>query len=409
VTGTDATGRDQSTPGPLDGIRVIDVGVLVQGPQAAQMLYELGAEVIKVELPGVGDHARWVTLAPDDRRAPYFVACNRGKRGMTVDLRTDAGRGIFLDLARTADVVVSNFAAGTMDGWGLGHDDLAAANPRVVVAAGTSYGTEGDAADRKGADLGAQAAGGLARAMADGDTRPSSVAVTIADHIASQNIVSGVLAALIARERTGRGQRIDTSLLGGQIYAQASEFTATAMTGDDVPSPRHGGHPLVRGIYGIVPTADGAIALVGVVPEVRDEFFALIGAPELSADERFARSVPSASDRDALFTALGQAMRSRTTAEWGALFGNSDIRWAPVRHRSEVIADPASYDNGWLYRTTHPESGDVTFVGNPIRLSDTPVRHGGDVPELGQHTEEILLELGRSWDDIGALRESGAI
>lgn len=400
---------DTPIPGPLDGITVIDVGLLVQGPQAAQMLYELGADVIKVELPGVGDHARWVPISMDDWRAPYFIACNRGKRSLAVDLRTTAGRNVFLDLAATADVVVSNFAAGTMDSWGLGHDDLAVVNPRIVYAAGTAYGHAGEASGRKGADLGGQAAGGLARAMAEGDTMPSAVGVTIADHIASQNLVSGVLAALFARERTGQGQAIETSLLGGQIYAQASEYTAAVLADDDLAPPTHGGHPLIPGIYGMVPTADGAIALVGVVPAVRDEFFALIGAPELSDDERFSRTVIAGADRDALFVALGEAMRSRTTAEWGEMFGDSDIRWAPVRHRREVIDDQDSYDNGWLYRTTHPEWGEVSLVGNPIRLSETPARRGGDVPELGQHTEEILLELGRSWDDIGALRESGAI
>lgn len=400
---------EAANPGPLDGIKVLDVGLLVQGPQAAQMLYELGADVTKVELPGIGDQARWIAIAAHDRRAPYFIACNRGKRSIAVDLRTDDGRAVFLDLAAAADVVISNFTLGTMDAWGLGYEDLAAINPRLVYAAGTAYGSEGEAASRKGADLGGQAAGGLARAMANGDTTPSAVGVTIADHIASQNIVGGVLAALLARERTGVGQMVETSLLGGQVYAQASEYTATMLGGRDLPSPTHGGHPAIPGIYGIVPTADGAIALVGVVPAARQEFFALIDAPELGDDERFAQTIIAGADRDALFVELAASMRSRTTAEWGERFGDSGIRWAPVRTRSEVAEDPASHDNGWFHRIEHPEWGPVTMVGNPLRLSDTPVRPGGDVPELGQHTEEILLELGRSWDEIGELRESGAI
>lgn len=400
---------DTQTPGPLDGTTVIDVGLLVQGPQAAQMLYELGADVIKVELPGLGDQARWLPVAPDDWRPPYFIACNRGKRGIALDLRTDEGRSVFLDLAATADVVISNFAAGTMEAWGVGYEALAAINPRLVYASGTAYGSKGAAAGRKGADLGGQVAGGLARAMAEGDIAPSATGVTIADHIASQNMVAGVLAALLARERTGVGQMIETSLLGGQIYAQASEFTATLLGGDNLAPPIHGGHPLIPGIYGIVPTADGAIALVGIGPGLRDTLFALLGVPELSIDDRFIQPLVAAEDRDDLFSALGAATRSRTTAEWGELFDESGIRWAPVRSRTEVSDDPASYENGWLYRTRHPEWGEVTMVGNPIRLSDTPIRPGGEVPELGQHTEEILLELGRTWDDIAALRESGTI
>jgi len=400
---------DSTPPTALEGVKVIDVGLLVQGPQAAQMLYELGAEVIKVELPGVGDHARWIPITMDDRRAPYFVACNRGKRGMTLDLRVDDGRAIFLDLAAQADVVISNFGPGTMEAWGVGYDELSAINPRLVYAAGSAYGTEGPAAERKGADIGAQAAGGLAHAATAGGAAPSPVGVTIADHIASQNMVSGILAALLARDRSGRGQRVETSLLGGQIYAQASEYTAVTLGDADLAVGTHGGHPLIPGIYGVVPTADGAIAFVGVLPAERNRLFALVGAPELSEDERFADGILSGANRNAVFDALRGPMQARTTAQWGEVFGNSDIRWAPVRNRHQVIADPASHDNGWLYRTTHPEWGEVSMVGNPVRLSDTPVRQGGHVPELGQHTEEILLELGRSWDDILALREAGSI
>jgi crotonobetainyl-CoA:carnitine CoA-transferase CaiB-like acyl-CoA transferase len=395
--------------GPLDGITVIDVGLLVQGPQAAQMLYELGAEVTKVELPEVGDHARWIPVTMGDWRAPYFVACNRGKRSIALDLRTNEGRDVFHALAADADVVISNFGPGTMEAWGVGYADLHSINPRLVYAAGTAYGTEGDAAARKGADIGAQAAGGLASAMAHGLDSPTAAGVTIADHIASQNMVSGILAALLVRDRTGRGQKVETSLLGGQIYAQASEYTAVALGGADLGEPTHGGHPLIPGIYGIVPTADGAIAFVGVLPTVRHEFFAMIGAPELCEDERFGAGILSGPTREALFDAIREPMSARTTAEWGEIFGNTDVRWAPVRNRHEVVSDDASYDNGWLYRTSHPEWGDVSFVGNPIRLSDTPVRQGGEVPELGQHTEEILLELGLTWDTIGPLRESGAI
>lgn len=395
--------------GPLDGLRVIDVGVLVQGPQAAQMLYEMGADVVKVEVPGIGDHARWIPISATDRRAPFLIGTNRGKRSITLDLQNADGRQVFLDLAARADVVISNFAAGAMERCGVGYDDLAAVNPRLVYGAGTAYGLEGEAAGRKGADLGAQAAGGLMRAIPAGDTAPGPVGITIADHIAAQNMVNGILAALLARERTGRGQKIETSLLGGQIYAQASEYTATLLGGEELDPPTHGGHPLVPGVYGVVPTADGAIALVGVTPPVRADFFATIGRPDLADDERFMARVVRPEDRDELFTALGAAMRTRTTAEWGALFGNSDIRWSPVRNRLDVAADPDLHESGYFYTDHHPEWGEVTMVGHPVRYSDTPARVGGLAPELGQHTEEILLELGRDWDDIAALREGGAL
>ncbi|MEM7141863.1 MAG: CoA transferase [Actinomycetota bacterium] len=400
---------DETAPGALAGTRVIDVGLLIQGPHAAQMMYEMGADVVKVELPGIGDHARWIPISQTDRRPPFFIASNRGKRSITLDLRTDAGREVFLDLCREADVVISNFGAGTMEAWGVGYDDLAAINPRIVYAAGLAYGVEGEASQRKGADIGGQAAGGLMRSTPTGEDAPGPVGVTIADHIASQNMVAGILASLLSRERTGRGQKVETSLLGGQIYAQAAEYTGAILGGEDLEPATHGGHPLIPGMYGVVPTADGAIALVGVLPAVRADFFAMLGIPELADDERFMGTSIRGSDRNELFEAMGDAMRSRTTAEWGEMFGNSDIRWAPVRRRLDAAVDPANHDSGYFYVENHPEWGEVTLVGHPVRMSATPARNGGPIPELGQHTEEILLELGRDWDDITALRERGAI
>lgn len=395
--------------GPLAGIRVIDAGVLVQGPQAAQMLHEMGADVIKVETPGVGDHARWIPISATDGRAPFFIGTNRGKRSITVNLRHADGRQVFLDLAARADVVISNFTAGALERRGVGYDDLAAINPGIVYAAGTAYGLEGASAPRKGADLGAQVAGGLARAAPTGATDPAPVGITIADHIASQNMVNGILAALLARERTGRGQKIETSLIGGQIYAQASEYTAVLLAGADLDPPTHGGHPLIPALYGVVPTADGAVALVGVPPPARAEFFALVGRPDLADDDRFMGTIVPPEARDELFTAIGDATRTRTSAEWAAIFDAADVRWAPVRDRLAVADDPDHHAAGYFTSVDHPEWGDVTMVGHPIRYSGSTPRVDGLAPELGQHTEEILLELGRDWDDIAALRESGAI
>src|SRR4051794_19381332 len=179
--------------GALDGIKVIEAGLLVQGPQAAATLGEWGADVIKVELPGFGDQSRWLPVEPGDGRSAYFIGCNRGKRSVTVDLRTDNGREVFLRMAERADVVISNFKPGTMDEWGLGYEAVAARNARVVYATGSTFGTEGPDAPREGADLSGQAAGGLISTTGTDDGEPTPVGVTIADHIASQNLVSGIL------------------------------------------------------------------------------------------------------------------------------------------------------------------------------------------------------------------------
>jgi formyl-CoA transferase/CoA:oxalate CoA-transferase len=394
--------------GPLAGLRVLDLGLLVQGPQAASMLGDLGADVVKIELPGLGDQARWIPISAEDRRAPYFVACNRGKRSVTLDLRIDAGRGAFLRLVDAADVVISNFVPGTLEKWGLGYDVLSQRNPRLVVGSGSSFGPTGPDAGRRGADLAGQAAGGLIRSTGSSPEDASPVGATLADHIGSQNLVGGVLAALLARERTGRGQRVEVSLLGGQIYAQASEYTYTFLTGRNLPPPA-GGHPLIPMIYGIVPTKDGHIALVGVPDPQRRDFFALIGRPDLAADPRFDRPIFSDQDRRALFSIMAGAFRERNTADWERTLREAGIRYAPVRDRSEVGRDEGAFENGYLQRVVHPEWGEVTMVGTPIRLSDTPTAPGAVAPELGQHTEEVLLEAGFEWEEIEALRSASAI
>ncbi len=266
--------------GALDGIKVLEAGLLVQGPQAAAMLSDWGADVVKIELPGFGDQSRWIPAAPGDGRAPFFIACNRGKRSITIDLRRPEGRDVFLRLVEQADVFISNFKSGTLDEWGLSYDEVAARNPRIIYAAATSFGTVGADAGKEGADLSGQAAGGLISTTGSSGEPVTPVAVTITDHIGCLNLVGGITAALFARERTGRGQRIDVSLLGGQIWAQASELTATLLTGHSSGRSDRG-HPLIPGIYGVFPTSDGWLAMVGVAGLDRSRFYDVIGRPEL--------------------------------------------------------------------------------------------------------------------------------
>ena len=391
--------------GALDGLKVVEAGLLVQGPQAAATLHDWGADVVKVELPGFGDQSRWVLTPEGDGRAPYFIGCNRGKRSVTVDLRSPAGRQVFLKLAEWADVVITNFKPGTMDEWGLGYEDLAARNPAIVFAAGSTFGPVGDDAGREGADLAGQAAGGLiATTGADGG-EPTPVGATIADHIASQNLLAGILAALIARARTGRGQLVETSLVGGQIWAQAAEYTSFLLTGR-VPGRANHGNALIAGVYSIYPTSDGWIAIVGVVGTARRTFFEVVGRPEL-ADE-YASPLYTETQKQELFAALAPVFSARSTAEWCSQLELAGIRHAPVRDYAAVAADPSVWDNGYLLRGAELGSPD-DVVGTPVRFSATPASASGHAPELGQHTEEVLLDLGYTWDEIGKLRDDGAI
>ncbi|HZQ38371.1 MAG TPA: CoA transferase [Dehalococcoidia bacterium] len=393
--------------GPLDGVRVLDLTMFVQGPQAAQLLADLGADVIKIELPGGGDPARGLVASESDRRSPMFYALNRGKRSVTLDLRTAAGKAVLLRLARDADVLLSNFRPGTLERWGLGYEALATLNPRLIYATGSAFGSEGPDAEREGADLNGQAAGGLLSTLGEDGSFPSPVGAFIADHSASQNLASGVLAALYARERTGRGQRVDVSLLGGQIWAQATEFTHFLLTGQ-VPGRANRGHPLVAGVWRVFATADGFLTIAGARPPLWAGFCRAIERPDLLDDPRFTGPGVSEAGWRELFAILEPIFRTRSTAEWCERLRAEHQRFAPLRSYAEVAADPQVWANGYLMEVEHPQWGRIAALGHPIRFSETAAKPGAVAPELGQHTEEVLIEGGFSWEEIAALRERGA-
>jgi CoA:oxalate CoA-transferase len=394
--------------GPLDGIRVLEAGLLVQGPQASLTMQEWGADVVKIELPGFGDQSRWLPVSRSDSRAAFFIAYNRGKRSMTIDLRVPKGREVFLRLVEDADVVITNFKPGTMDGWGLGYTAAADRNERIIYAMGSSFGPEGPDAKREGADLSAQAAGGLISTTGGKGAAPSAIGATIADHISGQNLLSGILAALYARERTGRGQLVETSLLGGQLWAQAGEYTKLLLTGE-ISGPSGRSHPMIPGIYGVFPTADGWLAIVGTAGPARDLFYRTIGRPDLI--ERFHSLLYFEDDKAELWPILDEVFAGKSTAEWCELLGAAGLRFAPVRDHAEVASDPGVRANDYIVGLQDPDApGTVTeVVRAPVKFSDPISSARPRPPELGEHTEEILLQAGFSWDDIASLSAEAAI
>jgi len=393
--------------GALDGIRVLDLSTLVQGPQAAAMLHDLGAEVLKIELPEIGDMGRHVGIIEELGTSVFWEACNRGKRSVTLDLRTEAGKEAFLKLVEISDVVVSNFQPGTLEGWGLGYEDLAAINPGVIWAAGSFLGPTGPDALREGADIVGEAAGGVIAGIGNDGEPATTVASLLADHCGSQNLQTGILAALFARERTGRGQRVDVSLLGGQIWMQAPEYTHYFLTGE-LAGRSNGGHPLVHALYGVFPTADGALAVAGCPEHLWEGMCRAIERPEWVNHSTYntywvTKEIAREMRKD--FIAIFQ---QRTTAEWNERLSAEGQRFSPVRSHDQVAADPQSFANGYIVEEEHPVFGRVNVVGCPIQMSDTPTRHGIEAPQLGQDTEMVLVEAGYGWEELEALRERGA-
>ncbi len=394
--------------GALKGIKVIEVGLLIQGPQAAALLADMGADVLKVELPGIGDQGRYIFLGDGDLRSAVFIGCTRGKRGLTLDLRHEQGANIFKKLTETADIVISNFKPGTLDEWGLGYEDLAAINPRIIWAAGSTFGPVGPDAAREGADLAGQSAGGLISTTGSEGDPPTPVGAFIADHIGSLNMVSGILAALHSRHESGHGQRIEVSLVGGQIWAQATEYTHYLLTGN-IPGRSNFGHPLIPAAYRIFQTADGWVGLIGLSAEAKDVFFALVGRPEMAMDPRFDALLLSPEELKSLVGELEPIFLERTTDEWCELLQEAGARFAPVRNYAEVVADKGVWENDYFVEVKDAAGQSQRVVGTPIRMSETPLQPSAIAPDLGQHSEEILREAGYSAADIEEFRTAGTV
>jgi CoA:oxalate CoA-transferase len=393
--------------GALSGYRVLDLSILVQGPQAAAMLHDLGAEVTKIELPEVGDLGRWLTVAIDDDRSPYVEANNRGKRSVTLDLRTAGGKRALMRLVEAVDILIHNFVPGTVEEWGIDYDALKKINPSLIYAAGSTFGPEGPNSQREGADMVGQAEGGIVSVTGHDDGHPTIVGAVIGDHFGAQNLITGILAALVHRERTGVGQRIDVSLVGSAIFAQSSEMTYTMLSGKSPGRPNNN-HPILRGLVHRCPTSDGYIYLLGIPEHLWNDFALCLDREDLVDDPRFATLVPALEDVETLRAIIDDVFPSRTTEEWEQRLRSAGQRYGRVKTYEEVVSDDTNLANGYIVQVEHPTYGSISVVGNPIGMSETPTRVGVVAPELGEHTEEVLLEAGFSWEEIDQMRTDGA-
>jgi crotonobetainyl-CoA:carnitine CoA-transferase CaiB-like acyl-CoA transferase len=394
--------------GPLEGIRVLDFTIAQQGAYATLLMADMGAEVIKVEEPGRGEIGR--VLGMDRKRgvSAYFLAINRGKKSLTLDLKSAQGREIALRLARDCDVVAHNFRPGVMEKLGLDYEAFREANPRIVYAAASAFGTKGRYGRKPGNDILAQAMSGLMSTSGEEDGAPMPTGTAIADHVGAVTLALGIIAALLARERTGAGQKVEASLLGSLLAAQSWELTHYLLT-KELPAKAGRGHAHLPLLWYTYRTADGYLAVGGVYPHRWPAFCQAIGRPELETDERFTTIGNRIRGRDELNRLLDGHFASGPTAEWLERLEAADIFCAPVYDYAQVSEEPQAYDNRYLLPVQHPRLGEITIVNCPLEFSATPAAPDPAEPALGEHTGELLARFGYSGEEIERLREEGIV
>jgi crotonobetainyl-CoA:carnitine CoA-transferase CaiB-like acyl-CoA transferase len=405
--------------GALAGIRVLDLSRVLAGPWAAQLLGDLGAEVVKVERPGAGDDTR--TWGPpfvrDGQGAPttdaaYYLCTNRNKRSITVDMQTPAGQQLLQALAQQSDVVVENFKTGSLAQYGLDYATLSALNPRLVYCSITGFGQTGPYAQRAGYDFLIQGMGGLMSITGQPDGAPGAgpmkVGVALTDILTGLYAANAIQAALHARARTGRGQYIDLALLDVGVACLGNQAMNYLHSGQ-APQRMGNAHPNTVP-YQDFPTADGHMILATGNDGQYARFCAAAGHPEWASDPRFVRNTDRLQHRDVLIPLLRSATVQRTTADWIALLEKAGVPCGPINSIADVFADPQVRARGLQMAMPHAAGAEVALVANPIRLSDTPVQYREAPPQLGQHTRAVLHDvLHMSEKDIDELQQKGAL
>ncbi len=405
-------------PGALSHLRVLDLSRVLAGPWAGQILADLGAEVIKIERPKVGDDTRhWGppflqnAAGENTSEAAYYLSANRNKQSVTVDFTQAEGQRIVRELAAKSDILIENFKVGGLSAYGLDYAALQAINPKLIYCSITGFGQDGPYAKRAGYDFMIQGLGGLmsltGRAEGEEGAGPVKVGVALTDILTGLYSTAAILAALASREQTGAGQHIDMALLDVQVACLANQAMNYLTTGI---SPRRLGnaHPNIVP-YQDFPTADGDFILtVGNDGQFRK--FCEVAGLALADDPRFATNSARVANRGELIPLLRQATVFKTTAEWISALEQAGVPCGPINDLAQVFADPQVQARGLRFELPHPLAGSVPQVASPIRLSATPIQHRNAPPLLGEHTEQVLQQwLGLSAEQIVGLREAGVL
>lgn len=400
----------------LDGIRVLDWTILQQGSICSSLLGDLGADVIKIEEPVTGDMGRYfdnffgIKSTLPLGSTYYFEICNRNKRGMTLNLKEEQGRKIFCRLVESCDVLVQNFRVGVAEKLGLDYDTLKKINPRLIYTHATGMGTEGPEAHMPLIDPGALARSGLMWSVGEeGEEEPLPVQGALCDQSGAIFAAYGTLAALLAREKTGRGQKVTSSLLGGIIGLNWINTAIAGWSGRDLPRCDHT-HPSSP-LSNQYRCKDGQWIMMGAYLEKYFKpFYRASGHPEILNDERF--SIPEARSQhmEELVAYTEQIFLEKPLEEWIKILKKEDIICEPIRHTSELLTDQQAFQNGYLTHYHHPRFGqDIVEIGSPVQFSEADVDIQRPAPMLSEHTEEILAEMGYSKEEIVQFRRGKII
>ena len=394
--------------GPLHGIRVLDLTRVLAGPYCAMFLGDLGAEVVKVEQPGVGDDTRGWGPPFVGGESAYFLSVNRNKKSLALDLKLPEGKDLLRRLAHRADVLIENFRPGTMERLGLGEKDLREANPRLIYASLSAFGADGPMSAAPGYDLIVQAWGGLMSITGIPDGEPTKVGVAIIDVIAGLMLGKAICAALYAREKLGAGQTLDTSLLEAQVACLVNAGS-NYLIGGQIPQRYGNAHPSIVP-YQSFQTADGYL-VVGVASEIIwQRFCVAIGRADLADDPRFRKNAERVAHRDELLKILCEIFRSRDSRTWLQILEQAEVPCAPVQTIDQVFNDPQVIHRGMLAEMEHPSAGKIKMAGLPVKFSTTPASLRLPPPLLGEHTKDVLQDwLGMNETEIANLCEKGIL
>jgi crotonobetainyl-CoA:carnitine CoA-transferase CaiB-like acyl-CoA transferase len=396
-------------PPPLKGIRVLDLTRIIAGPYCAMVLGDLGAEVIKIEQPKIGDESRaWGPPWVGETVSAYFTAINRNKKSVTLNFKHPQGIAIFKKLIENSDVVLENFRPGTMDELGIGYEVLRKINPRIVYCDMTGYGTDGPYRDKPGVDVIVSAIGGLMAITGSSEGEPVKVGVPLTDVLTGIYSFGAIASALFLREQTGKGQRISVNLLSIQL-ATLINIGANYLVGGIIPRRWGSAHPNIVP-YEAHQAKDGYL-IFGIINErMWASLGELPGFEVLKGDSRFADNGKRIQNRRALMEILDPILRAKTVDEWIPLFDQAGIPCGPVNTFDRVFRDPQVLYSGLVQEVEHPQYGKVKVVGPPATFSDSKIGIQAPPPMLGEHNREILTQiLGYADDQVESFRQNGVI